>query len=320
MSGSRSRTGNGAPRSRQPFVPGLALLVALVEPAHPQTRTLEHQGVPRTYILANAGAEPRPAMIVLHGRRGADEPHRSSTSLDALAAREGFVAVYPAGISGVWNWPTRQASAEIPLSKAGSAPADDLGFLTRLTEHLIAGRIADPARIYVSGASMGGFMTFGLMCARSERIAAAAALIATMTERQVEECKPARAVPLVMLNGTLDRLVPWDGRKSGSGALLPVLETLRLWTELHHCEGLSGSRVSRTEPAASTGGILTVRIDGTDCRLEGALRFYRVEGGGHTLPSLRPQSDAEASRFGPRSTELETSEEVWAFLKRFKLP
>ena len=44
-------------------------------------RTLEHQGVARGDIVANAPAakaEPRAVMLVLHGRRAADLPYRSS--------------------------------------------------------------------------------------------------------------------------------------------------------------------------------------------------------------------------------------------------
>lgn len=310
--------------------PGLPIQAGTV------TQTLSHQGVARETIVVNAPAAKaaaRPALIVLHGRRQASEPNRSSGALDALAAREGFVAVYPSALGGVWNWPTRAASDEIPLAKAGTAIADDLGFLTRLIDRLAEERIADPKRIYVSGASMGGFMTFALMCERSDRIAAGAALIASLTDGIAQDCKPARAVPVMLINGTLDRIVPYEGRKTAGGQVLSMLETLSFWGRLHGCRGQTESRLpaqpeapgagagSGADPGAGSGASLPVlRLDFKNCRQDGAFRQYLVEGGGHTLPSLRPQGEDERRRFGPRSTAFETSAEVWGFLNRFKLP
>ena len=294
--------------------------------AAPEGRTLEHQGVARGYIVVNAAAArtgPRPLVLVLHGRRRPDEANRSSATLDALAARDGFVTVYPAAIAGAWNWPERSASPEIPMSMAGGSVADDLGFLTALIDRLVAERVADRTRIYVSGASMGGFMTFAMICTLSDRIAASAALLASMTARQVAACSPRRAVPVALLAGTVDKLVPFEGRDAPTGRLLSVTETLQFWWTVHGCTDHAASPVNKLPAAghatAGNSGISTLRIDSTGCRIERAVRLYRVEGGGHTLPTLRPQSEDELSRFGPRSAEFETSEEIWSFVRRFRL-
>lgn len=290
--------------------------------ASPESRTLDHQGVPRGYVIANAAhaaKRPRPLVLVLHGRREANEPNRSSPALDALAAREGFVAVYPAAIAGAWNYPTR-IGGQIPISMAGNVPADDLGFLTSLLDRLIADRVAMSSRVYVSGASMGGFMTFALMCAIPDRIAAAAPLIATMTDRQMEACKPSRQVPVAMLAGTADKLVPYDGHQGGGFRMAAVPETLAFWWGLHGCDGHRAAYVNGPPPKDQPDAISTLRIEATGCRVPGAVRLYRVEGGGHTLPSLRPITADQETRFGPRSTEFETSAEVWAFFKRFAKP
>ena len=311
------------PKACWPLPVAAAALLALATTAAAQqeTRTLEHQGVARSYIISNAPVAapvPRPAMIVLHGRREPTEPNRSSPPLNVLAARERFVAVYPAAIAGAWNWPTRIPSETIPLSMAGTEPADDIGFIVRLIDTLVAQRIADPAQIYVSGASMGGFMTYALMCTHPGKIAAAAPMIASMSDKQIEMCKPTRPVPAAILAGTADEVVPYGGRQSLTTRLTSVPETLAFWWNLHECSGHAATRMTPPDQVKSD-GVTTLRIDSTGCKVEGALRHYRVEGGGHTLPSLRPQAEAEFKRFGPRSTEFETSSEVWEFLRRFKL-
>jgi len=303
------------------FVSAL-IVVALASVAAAQdTLTVEHQGVPRSYIVANgqaAKAGPQPLMLVLHGRRAADEPNRTSPPLDALAARESFVAVYPAALQGTWRYPT-QTGSDVPISKAGDEPADDIGFLLRVIDVLIARGIADAGRIYVSGASMGGMMTYALMCNASERIAAAAPLIANMTDLQIKACRPVRAVPAVFIAGMEDQIMPYYGRERVDFRLTSIPETTSFWAGLHRCTGQTDRFLSNVGNWLLSGGIATVQVDWTGCRLDGALRLYRVDGGGHTLPSRQPISEEARKRYGDRSTEFETSEVVWAFFKRFAI-
>jgi polyhydroxybutyrate depolymerase len=65
-------------------------------------------------------------------------------------------------------------------------PVDDTGFIRVLIDALVGKRIADPARIYVAGASRGGLMA--IACALADRIAATAPLITGMTEWQRDDC------------------------------------------------------------------------------------------------------------------------------------
>src|SRR5262245_5449699 len=76
--------------------------------ANASTRTLEHQGVDRSFIVVNDAITadgPKPLLIALHGRRDPQAPNTSGPTIDALAAREGFVAIYPAALEGKWNYP-----------------------------------------------------------------------------------------------------------------------------------------------------------------------------------------------------------------------
>ena len=128
-----------------------------------EARTLEHQGVARSFLITNQAAAadgPKPAVIFLHGLRRPPQPISSSPPLDALAAREGFVAVYPAALDGSWNYVAQNVS----LSRAGTEIADDIGFLSKLIDALVADKIADPSRIYVAGLSQGGFLAYSVLC------------------------------------------------------------------------------------------------------------------------------------------------------------
>lgn len=297
-----------------------ALFVSLGTARAQDLREIEHQGIKRNYILVNSTAArdtPRPLLMVLHGRREASAPNRSSPLLDALAAKEEFVAVYPAGLEGRWNFPQQWTE---PV-KAGSVPADDVGFVLAVIDRLIADKTADAKRVYVSGASNGGLLTYGLMCVASDRIAAAAPLIANMSEAQIAACHPARPVPTVMIAGTADRVMPYDGGLGPwRGRLRSIPETLEFWRKQHGCQTQTVNHP--VDPGSARSG-RTWRVDWSECRTRSVLshvRLHRVEGGGHTLPSLTPQTAEDLARNGLRSTDFETSEIVWDFLKQWSLP
>lgn len=312
----------------------LALLWPIGGAATAQTTTeIEHQGVRRSYILVNSEASaesPRPLLVVLHGRREATASNRSSPSLDGLARKEGFVVAYPAGLAGRWNYHQQTPDLVPTVGKDGSLlvmpdraqqPADDIGFIRALMDVLVAERIADPKRIYASGASNGGLLTYGLMCFAADRIAAAAPLIANMSEAQIVACKPVRPVPAIFIAGTDDRIMLYDGMIGLlGGRLTSIPETIEFWRRLHGCRS---QFVARTDGSVSADGTSWSKIDWVHCGPadSGAyLRFYRIDGGGHTLPSRVPQSQQEQAKNGRRSTALETSEVVWDFLKQWSLP
>ena len=265
-----------------------------------EIRTLEHQDVARSFMIANQAAAadgPKPAVIALHGLRRPPRPISSFPLLDALATREGFVAVYPAALDGSWNY----VAQNVHLSRAGTEIADDVGFLSKLIDTLIAEKIADPSRVYVYGVSQGGFLAYSVLCELSHKVAAVAPLLASMTEAQISLCKPARAAPAAVIAGTHDAIVLYDGWLDPAYRLTSVPETLEFWRKHHGCTGQKSATVPRRDEASPTRVWL---FEWTGCRTDGALRLYRVLGGGHTVPSATPQTPEDQKRFGIRNQGL----------------
>ena len=75
---------------------------------------------------------------------------------------------------------------------------------------------ADPKRIYVTGVSNGGAMTMTLVCERADLFAAAASVIMNFTDEFADACHPSRPVPMLMMNGTADPLIPYEGGRGTS--------------------------------------------------------------------------------------------------------
>jgi polyhydroxybutyrate depolymerase len=276
--------------------------------------TLAHQGVERTAILHEAAGAARsaPLVIALQGLGQSTEQLRGALKLDPVADREGFAVLYPDAIEHKWSYgrPINQ-----PMPTVGGETVDDVGFLRLLIEDLVSRKVADPARVYVTGMSRGGLMAFTLACALADKIAAAAALITGMTEAQREDCRPARPVPIMALAGTNDWAQSYDGWLTEMGRLLSVPETMEFWRALHGCGQQDRWMLPHRDDRDRTRVVL---IEWSGCKSGARLRLYRINGGGHQIPSLTAIADAQSEqRWGLRSRDVETAEEVWTYVKGY---
>jgi len=214
-----------------PFAPFRALclslgLVCAADGGVAEPLTLTLQGIERTVILhqpTTGPGGPRALVIALHGLRQSVAALRDTLRLDPTADREGFIVAYPAAIDLIWNYgrPIFQ-----PAPMVSGEAADDLGFIRLLIDELVARKLADPARIYVAGVSRGGLTAFTLACAAADRFAAVAPMITGMTEYQLQDCRPSRPVPILVIAGTADRAQSFAGAQGPLGRLISVPDTM----------------------------------------------------------------------------------------------
>lgn len=302
------------------------LILAAASPAADLVK-VTHQGVERSAVLLQPGGAsegPLPLIVALHGQGGSGENFSGWKLFEPLAERERFVTLYPSAIDGRWSYgrPVIQPMPKVGSEKiggenAGGETVDDLGFLRLLIDDLVGRKIADPARVYVAGVSRGGLMAFTAACALADRVAAVAALITPMTLYQREDCKPARPVPIMVIAGTHDTSNPYDGAMWPLGRLTSIPETMDFWRQQHGCAQRSGRMLPHADPADRTKVML---IEWSNCRTGISPLLYRVEGGGHQVPSRRagtvPMSE---DRFGLRNRDLESGDVIWEYVKRFRL-
>jgi len=290
------------------------LVVAMLVP-RAQARDLYGEtfvdGVARTYtVFVPDSARDRrgsvPVVILLHGARGDGDRARRIIGLDRIAEREGFVAVYPDSLGRGWNDGRR-------LRRRRS---DDVAFLVRLKRSLVRRGLADPGRVFVAGVSNGGMMVQRLACEVPGAFAGYASIIANMPVPVFDRCAPDRPAPMMVINGTDDRLVPYDGGGIGirgrRGAVVSTFETVEFWRAHNGCDGRPGRRMLPNRDPDD--GSRVVMFYSTDCR--GAPVFLlRVEGGGHRVPGS-PVQDLPfiADRFlGDQNNDISTAEVISRF-------
>jgi polyhydroxybutyrate depolymerase len=252
----------------------------------------------RTAIVLPNGKQPAPTVIVLHGATiGAERTRRGSGFAESAAAR-GFAAAFPDGIYRLWN-DGREGSA---------SGVDDVGFVRRLVGELISRGIAEPARIYLAGISNGGMMTFRMVCEASELFAGAGTIIANMPAVIGKGCQPKKPLPIVMLNGTADPLVPYAGGGVGfAGRRGDVWAAERSAAFMAQVNGCGEPATHALATGSPDGATKIVRLDWSGCSSGRPVTLYRIEGGGHQVfgrPSVLP------TILGPGTQQISSSEVI----------
>ena len=287
-----------------------------------EARTLEHQGVERHYFLQNteaAAAAPVPLVVSLHGYRGPDQALAERENLSQLAweplvrvaSREGFIVAYPHAWLGKWN----QFEGLENTALEDGRTVDDVGFITRMVERLVDEGLADPARVYLTGFSDGAIMSYKLLCAAGAPFAAAAPAGGSMYQKHRDTCAAAVPIPLLVIAGTNDRSLPYDGWIFPTGRELSIPETMEHFRLLHGCTGQSSDLLyDRYGDDDSR----VLEVVWTGCAVEHAVKLLRVEGGGHNAPSFRPLPEKWREWAGTHNRDIESAEEIWAFLRQFE--
>ena len=279
--------------------------------------SMSHGGLERAFrIHLPAGHDgPLPLLLVLHGGGGSagNMEWLTENAFENIADRDGVLVVYPEGIGNSWNDGRQDLRAE-----AAQLGIDDLGFLRALPAELAGSYSIDLTRVYATGISNGGHMSIRLACDAADIFAAVAPVTANLPVDIAPDCAPARPIPVAMVNGTDDPLVPWEGGQirvlaQRRGEVLSTMATFERFRELNDCGTIEAGPVIDAVPDDDT----SLRHHRASCAGETEILLFEIVGGGHTWPGgvqYLPEL-----LVGRTSRELEASEAIWEFLRRFQL-
>jgi polyhydroxybutyrate depolymerase len=187
-----------------------------------------------------------------------------------------------------------------------STPADDNAFIDQMLDKLSSEYSVDTSRVYATGLSDGGFMAFRLGCTLSDRFAAIAAVGATMPKTMT--CLPSHPLSTLMMNGTSDPIVHYNGGHVGRYAVLSAEDSAKYWAKLDSC-------VSKPEhkklPAHEKGGMKTEVDTYDDCQKGAQVALYSIDGGGNTWPGGEQYLVEKV--IGKTSNDLNANDTIWSF-------
>jgi polyhydroxybutyrate depolymerase len=201
-----------------------------------------------------------------------------------------------------------------PSEDRRAAPADDIAFFNQMLDQMGTKFSVDPSRIYAAGLSEGGFMSLRVGCALSDRIAAVAALGAAMPKTMI--CVPTRPVPLVMVNGTSDPIVPYGGgtEHNRNLSVISVEDSAKAWARIDRC----AEKPDKSKLSPQKGGMETKVDTYNGCQHDVQVVLYSVKGAGNTWPGGE-QYEAEKT-IGKTSQDLNANEVIWSFFVTRTLP
>jgi len=249
-------------------------------------------GQTRTFVLERPAASgPRPTMIILHGAGGSGV-REAQSGLWRSVPQAGFVAVFADGRANRWNHlPPGKEQAQLAeaFQQHGGAP-DDIAFLKALVADLVQRGTADPKQVYLAGTSAGGVMTLRMACLGERTFAAIAVLVASMPDVTGAGCRPPSPLPVLMINGTADDVMPYGG---GLG-VLPNSTTRGLYSvwSAERMAAFFRQHNGCTEPAEKSVAPgrypLRVEVERSARCSGGPVHAHRVVGGGHDLRTQIP--------------------------------
>ena len=121
-------------------------------------------------------------------------------------------------------------------------PYPDMLFLSDVIDKVTAAENIDPSRVYMTGFSLGGTMSYRAGCILASKLAGIAPVSGVIVN---PNCVPSKPVSVFAVNGSSDSSAPYNG---GSG-FMSVSSAMDLWKGFDGC--------SKTSNAKATSGAVT---------------------------------------------------------------
>jgi polyhydroxybutyrate depolymerase len=281
-----------------------------------ETRTLDHDGRQRTYLLHVPDGlhenEPVPLVFVFHGGGGTGSGMVSLTEFDKLSDREEFVVVFPDGVGNSWNDGRQNLASEAYLLNV-----DDVGFVDAMVETISLEFPVDQERIYATGISNGAIFSHFLAAQRASTFAAIAPVVGGLATPFNEQFNPDDNVSVIVIQGADDPLVPYDGGQiagGNRGAIIGTDDTVELWVQNDGCNNTP--LIEELPNNDLNDGCLVTRYTWSNGRADSAVVLLRIEGGGHTWPGGAQY--LPESIIGRVCKDFEASEVIWSFFKEHR--
>jgi len=265
-----------------------------------------------TYVPQNLKPNA-PLLIMFHGGGGDGPMARLGTGgvYDHLADRDGFVVIYPYGIGSSWNT-CRKAQSNV----ARRWDVDDIGFVEAMIEQSVRAYGIDRKRVFATGHSNGGQISYRLLLERPDLVAGVAAVSSNLPAPSNMDCMTKNVpTPVMTINGTADPVALYNGGQrpgSGNGPAMSTKETMEYFAKLN---GQDGPPEITRLPHLKESDPTSVERTAWTAPGKAPVVLYTVHGGGHVVP----QPHYRYPRVVGRMTEdLNAPEMIWEFFS--KLP
>lgn len=250
--------------------------------------------VPQKYLDNPSAAVP--LLLNLHGYGSENWQQEFYGNFIPIADVENFIICHPNGTKneiGLRYWNAGFAAAAV----------DDVGFLSALIDTISAKYSINAQKVFSTGMSNGGFMSYTLACELPNKIKKIASVTGSMTKFQYANCTNQNPIPVLQIHGTNDPTVNYNGNTTTEA----IEKVVGFWVNHNNCDS---TFVESAIPNINTTDNSTViRYDfNASCDDNSEVVFYKVENGGHTWPGSEYLIPGDVTNL-----DFNASEVIWKF-------
>jgi len=291
------------------------------------------------YAPSNLAPGPAPVLLVFPGKETSAEGiafYETHTRFESLADRDGFIVVYGNGL------PDPLRSGEEPAMPKGgflqgcflehAGEGVDVTYVRQILDQLETELKIDRTRVYATGESAGGGMSFELALEAPDLVAAIAPVVSLPFQPSgywLRHCHPRSGyerISIAMLAATHDPAISYTpgGSRWYPDAHYPGMEETRdAWLAAMNIHGPPSVdrfpdivQEDSYEPDTHLRSSTIERqryplgIDGQE------FWYYKAEGMGHRWPNPTQTWRGLWARFGKTNQDIDFADHVWEFFKR----
>ncbi len=251
--------------------------------------------------------KPTPVILAFHGGGANADNMVVFSGLNKKSDEAGFIVVYPNGTGRLEKILTFNGGN--CCGYAMNNKIDDVDFTRKLLDDLAKSVNIDPKRVFATGMSNGGIMSYLLASELSDRIAAIAPVGGPMG---TETCNPKRPVSVIHFHGTDDEHAPFKGGK-GKGPsgtdFYSVNHSIQAWVKANGCD--KEPVVTKIPDTAKDGTTITRSTYGSG-KDDSEVVLVVIEGGGHTWPGQEPR----LKMLGISTRNISANDLMWEFFQK----
>jgi len=264
--------------------------------------TMIHDGITRSYTIyvpvSYTPGVAAPMVLNFHGYTSNAFEQMFYGDFRAIADTAGFLLVIPDG--------TLDATGTTYWNSGWGGTVDDIGFTSALIDQIAVSYTVNLNRVYSTGMSNGGFMSYTLACSLSNRIAAIASVTGSMNVGQDLTCNAQHPTPVMEIHGTADASVPYEG----GGFMEAIPNVLNYWVNFNNCNATpvitDVPNTSQTDGCTAMHYFYAGGSSGVD------VEHYKVIDGGHTWPG-------SMFNIGVTNNDFNASKKIWQFFLQYDL-
>ena len=283
-----------------------------------EPRTIIHEGVEREYIVhvPDNFNEDSPVVFVIHGFTGSAGQIMEYSGMNTIADREGFVVVYPQGTKDSGG----NTFFNVGYEFHKDSTVDDVSFIRDLFTLLSEEYSLKRKQGFATGMSNGGDMSYLLACTSADLFRAVAPVAGSLMSKTKDMCNTQSPVPIFEIHGTGDQITLFDGdmeNDGGWGAYYDLPSTISFFAEAYNLDKTSTKIIAKKEEDSEY-DIYFERYWSQSSNEE--VWMYKIVEGRHVWPGFKInwwENPIFWYYFGSGNDDINASEEVWRFFKRY---